>query len=574
MNAFFGPRAERIRDALPPGIDGAIVFDEAGAADAAGECARRRAAGERVVLLPLFDGARVRINTQIAIDMSAAVANRDERYYALVLLAQGHTVVNGKPVSEAWAEEAAAHRNALAQLLARADAVLALSNAAYAVLCSASQTAGVLPLRCIALASTVPPYERCAPERPLAVVWPGRRDTAEATLALVGLEEFRGDVAYVGSAPLPHIDARFIARDDPALTHTLARASCVVCIDPCDPTDAVAFARRGTPVVAPVTCAAYEFADGIVAWDAGDGTQLSIHAGFAMGRTASGAPTDVAAPRPPAPAFAFAVDRRPLVSVITATYNRRDFLRRMLTCLAAQTYPNIESIVVNDAGEAVDDIVAAFGFARLVDLKTNCGTYFGAARHGLPAARGEYVAMLPDDDWFYPDHIERLMAAALNSGAAIAHSFAVMRFLREGPDGAEQTYAINSFSYAQSVSATVALIGTPVAMHQCIQRRDTFEGENAGWPLADEVGGDQEYHMRLLERYQFASVDRFTCEFRDHPANAGKAHNWAEATERIYRLHPVPGRPLTEAFRSNAIETLKTIPTGRNSQQPTIYFRV
>jgi glycosyltransferase involved in cell wall biosynthesis len=405
-------------------------------------------------------------------------------------------------------------------------------------------------------------------------VWTGRRPAADATLALIGLEEFRGDVSYVAGAPLPHVRGRWIAPDDPAVIDALAVAGCVICIDPSDPSDAVAFARRDLPVVAPVTSAAYEFVDGIVSWDAANGTTVSIAAAFAMGRVAHGTLDDRPA-QPPAPSLAAYADRLPLVTVLTATYNRRSFLRRMLTCLAAQTYPNIESLIVNDAGEPVEDIVAEFPFARLINAPVNGGTYFRTARLGLREARGEYLAMLPDDDWFYPDHIERLMIAILRTGATVAHSFAVMRFLRTEPDGTEVTFGINPQSYASSVTPTIALQGTPIALPQCIQRRDTFDPDDVGWPLTDAVGSDQEYHMRLLKRHQLVAVDRFTSEFRDHAANSGKAHNWAEAMRYIYdEVQPVRAGSITALYREQALERLRAVRPGENVAEPVIRFHV
>jgi hypothetical protein len=162
------------------------------------------------------------------------------------------------------------------------------------------------------------------------------------------------------------------------------------------------------------------------------------------------------------------------------------------------------------------------------------------------------------------------MAVILRSGAAVAHGFAVLRFLRD-VNGTEQTYALNTTAYSSTVNPTAALLGTPVAMHQCLQRRDTFAVDDAGWPLLDAVGGDQEYHMRLLERYQLVAVDRFTCEFRDHAGNLGKTNSWAEAMEYIYEtVRPEPDRPVTARLRRQKVEYLRTVPVGRITYVPNI----
>jgi len=109
-------------------------------------------------------------------------------------------------------------------------------------------------------------------------------------------------------------------------------------------------------------------------------------------------------------------------------------------------------------------------------------------------------------------------------------------------------------------------------MHQTLQRRDIFDESDMGWPLLDAVGADQEYHMRLLERYQFAAVDVVTTEFRDHPGNSGKVFNWADAMRHIYALRPATGRPYTEQFRRQAIEKLEAAPPGESANRPHIFF--
>jgi hypothetical protein len=570
--SFFGRRAESLRDALPPGTN-AVVFDESGLIDAAAEIARRRAAGERVAALPLIDDVRVRTNAERAREINRRLpGDTDARYYAMMALAQGVALFDGKQVAEEWTQAGQSLAQAVSGALAHAGELIVRSYSDYTRMLAEVPATRTLAFHRIALAATVPAFERRRPERPAIVVWTGRRDTADATLALIGLEEFRGEVSYVGDAPLPHVSGRFIARHDPALPGVLGAASCIVCVDPGDPADAAAFARGGTPVVAPLTSGAFEDTDGIVAWDAADASQLSLVVNIALSRRPAGTSPDTVALSPAVPALPAGVEL-PLVSILTATYNRREQLRGMLQCLAAQTYPNIESIVVNDAGEPVDDIVAEFPFARLIEAEVNGGEFFRTAQLGLAHARGAYIGMLPDDDRFYPDHIERLMAAILHSGAPIAHSFGLMRFLRPAPGGGEETWAINPLAYSNSVTPTPALVGSQVPLHQTLQRRDTFEPDDVGWPILGAAGSDQEYHMRLTQRHQWVAVDHFTCEFRDHPGNTGKVHNWADAMRYIYEVvQPATGRQWTAAFRRKALDALAAVPAGESANRPLVIF--
>jgi hypothetical protein len=422
------------------------------------------------------------------------------------------------------------------------------------------------------LRAEIPAFERVAPKRPSVVVWNGIRPVADAATALFGLGEFRGDITYVADEPIQaETGARFMRPNDVELPEVLGRSAVVICTDPTDPADAAAFAETGIGVISPLSARAYEFAHGIVPWIGTDASKIYAAVAIALARETSLDRTVYAIPLAPSAPALPPDDALPLVSIITATYNRRDYLREMLTCLANQTYPNIESIVVNDAGVDVADIVADFPFARLITLPTNRGS-FGAAEAGVAIARGDYIGLLPDDDAYYPNHIALLVSALHRSGAAVAHGSAIVRYLRPGPDGTVETYGFNTANYSTTVNPTWAQIGTPVAAHQCLQARATFAPEDIGWYLNDQPAADQEYHMRLVERYQLAFVQTFTCEFRDHPRNTGKNFNWADIVEAIYRLNPLPDRPIVEAQRRATIEKLRSVPVGQNVHEPTIRF--
>ena len=95
-----------------------------------------------------------------------------------------------------------------------------------------------------------------------------------------------------------------------------------------------------------------------------------------------------------------------LVSVITRTCNRPDLLAEALDSVAAQDYPAIEHLVVNDGGEDVRALVET----PRSHVKAR---YFEPGRVGrcragnvaLEAAKGRWIAWLDDDDLYYPHHV-------------------------------------------------------------------------------------------------------------------------------------------------------------------------
>ncbi|HOW51573.1 MAG TPA: glycosyltransferase family 2 protein [bacterium] len=97
-----------------------------------------------------------------------------------------------------------------------------------------------------------------------------------------------------------------------------------------------------------------------------------------------------------------------LVSVIIPTYNRATMVIEAIESVLAQTYRNIEVIVVDDG--SVDDteiLVARITDERLRYLKIPHAGRSVARNHGIRHARGEYIAFLDSDDLFLPDKISK-----------------------------------------------------------------------------------------------------------------------------------------------------------------------
>lgn len=95
------------------------------------------------------------------------------------------------------------------------------------------------------------------------------------------------------------------------------------------------------------------------------------------------------------------------VSVIIPTYNRSSLLRLTVESVLAQTYPNIEIIVVDDGSTDDTTMMMAQYAGRVTYIRqANQGTE--AARvAGLQVATGEYINFLDHDDLFMPTKIER-----------------------------------------------------------------------------------------------------------------------------------------------------------------------
>lgn len=98
--------------------------------------------------------------------------------------------------------------------------------------------------------------------------------------------------------------------------------------------------------------------------------------------------------------------RRGRVSVVIPTYYRNGPLRETIESVRAQTYPDVELVVVDDSGEGYARSVVEPYELTYVEHEENRGGN-PARNTGLEVASGEYVQLLDDDDRLDDRKIER-----------------------------------------------------------------------------------------------------------------------------------------------------------------------
>lgn len=110
-----------------------------------------------------------------------------------------------------------------------------------------------------------------------------------------------------------------------------------------------------------------------------------------------------------------------LISVIIPAYNAEAFLNKTLDSVCAQTYRDLEIIVVNDASTdgtaaVIDRCAAMDSRIRVVHKQINEGVSY-ARNDALDLASGEYLLFVDGDDWIDPETCQRAMDSMAQHGA-------------------------------------------------------------------------------------------------------------------------------------------------------------
>jgi glycosyltransferase involved in cell wall biosynthesis len=97
----------------------------------------------------------------------------------------------------------------------------------------------------------------------------------------------------------------------------------------------------------------------------------------------------------------------PFVSIVIPVYNGSNYVREAIDSALAQTYKNIEIIVVNDGStDNTEEIVKSYG-NKLRYFKKKNGGVSTALNLGIEKSKGEYISWLSHDDVYYPNKIEK-----------------------------------------------------------------------------------------------------------------------------------------------------------------------
>ena len=104
-----------------------------------------------------------------------------------------------------------------------------------------------------------------------------------------------------------------------------------------------------------------------------------------------------------------------LISVIMPVYNTpREWLTRAIESILAQTYEDLELIIVLDAPTDGSDVIAK-GYAdedprvRILENRENSGI-IASLNRGLEEAGGQLIARMDADDFSYPERLEKELA--------------------------------------------------------------------------------------------------------------------------------------------------------------------
>lgn len=121
-----------------------------------------------------------------------------------------------------------------------------------------------------------------------------------------------------------------------------------------------------------------------------------------------------------------------MISVIVPAYNLESYIARTLDSILAQTYSDIEVIVIDDGSQDGTGAIIDYYAERFPETVYAHHIPNGGVTHarltGVEKAKGEWIGFVDGDDVIEPDMYERLLRNAQLHHAQISHCGYQMRF--------------------------------------------------------------------------------------------------------------------------------------------------
>jgi glycosyltransferase involved in cell wall biosynthesis len=218
----------------------------------------------------------------------------------------------------------------------------------------------------------------------------------------------------------------------------------------------------------------------------------------------------------------------PKVSIIIPVYNGSNYLREAIDSALAQTYKNIEVIVVNDGsddGGKTEAIAKSYRDKIRYIYKKNGGVST-ALNAGILAAEGEYISWLSHDDVYIPDKLEVQINYFRNeNNPVILYSDYYWIDSRSKILGSYKIQHVSPDNFLYALITSYPINGcTTLIPKSCF---DTVGLFNEGLKTTQ----DYEMWLRLVGKYNFIHIPEPLLKSRLHPEQGTRTMSNIQLTE-------------------------------------------
>lgn len=257
--------------------------------------------------------------------------------------------------------------------------------------------------------------------------------------------------------------------------------------------------------------------------------------------------------------------KSPLVSIITPSYNQGEYIEETICSVLAQSYANIEYIVVDGAStDSTAGILSKYSDKISRVISEPDSGQASAINKGIKLAHGDIIGWTNSDDILYGGAIEAIVDAfESNPGADVVYG---------NVDYGASAEQVNHTIYGQAFDFLHSFrrLVIPMPQQGCFWKRSAMLKcgvLNEEWHYVL----DRDYFIRLADRCSLVYVDKSMGLFRSHPDSKSVLMNvkWSCELVRLYTsyfslasfchpIHEYESEVMAAVFASSALLAIKS----------------
>jgi glycosyltransferase involved in cell wall biosynthesis len=227
----------------------------------------------------------------------------------------------------------------------------------------------------------------------------------------------------------------------------------------------------------------------------------------------------------------------PLVSYIIPSYNHAQYISKAIDSVLSQTYQPIELIIVDDGSsdntrevllqyENHPDITIIFNEINLRQSAT--------VNKALKIAKGEFIGLLPSDDWLLPEKVELQMKKFSTVGTEVGVIYARGARFFEGETKQNNQLIETQYNMKKGfITKNLIQEGNFIYPITPLFRKECFEK----YPFDESYTAEGEaIYLKISLSYQFDYITDVVGVMRDHVDNTGKKTDIMYEQNMRYRI--------------------------------------
>ncbi|XWN36507.1 MAG: glycosyltransferase [Balneola sp.] len=213
--------------------------------------------------------------------------------------------------------------------------------------------------------------------------------------------------------------------------------------------------------------------------------------------------------------------KKGLVSIITPVYNGEDFLDRSIKSVLSQTHQNWELLLIDDG--SVDDSIRVIerylSDERIKLLKNESNSGIPATRNkGIENSGGEYIALLDQDDEWFPDKLQKQVQIFNEQGNIYGLIYSNLEVRYDNGDVTERKKEIEPAA-AISENLELMLLRNLISSPTVLIKKEVLDEVGLFDNSIKWGGDDYDLWIRIAHKYKFFYIDEVLSIRYEHQQN-------------------------------------------------------